>query len=193
MVDPGMIKPYWNNPRNNKEAVEVVASSLKQFGFRQPIVVDKDGVIVVGDTRYRASLKLGMKEIPIHIAEDLSPAQIRAYRIADNKTSEHATWDDAKLMQEIEELSESFPDLTSLGFTEAEIAKMNEKKEDLDLSSLVQDYEFPPIEGENWILIRATQSDCAAIMNAIKKIKLDHVTHMEFSGDPKINSKDQKK
>ena len=86
------IQPYPNNPRMNDDAVETVAASIKEFGFRQPIVVDGDGVIICGHTRYKAALHLGLDKVPVHVAKDLSPEQIKAYRIADNKTAELAEW-----------------------------------------------------------------------------------------------------
>ena len=86
------IKPYPGNPRQNDAAVDAVGASIKEFGFRQPIVVDGDGVIIVGHTRYKAALKLGLKQVPVHVATDLTPAQARAYRIADNATNEIAGW-----------------------------------------------------------------------------------------------------
>jgi len=82
---------YENNPRNNDEAVEAVANSIKEFGFKVPIIIDKDNIIVAGHTRLKASLKLGLKEVPCIIADDLSDDQIKAFRLADNKTSELAT------------------------------------------------------------------------------------------------------
>src|SRR5205807_5640269 len=77
------IRPYENNPRINDQAVDVVAASIREFGFRQPIVVDVDGVIIVGHVRYKASLKLGLQKVPVHVAKDLTPDQIKAYRIGD--------------------------------------------------------------------------------------------------------------
>ena len=81
------IKPYPGNPRQNDAAVDAVAESIRQFGFRQPIVVDTEGVIICGHTRYKAALKLGLEKVPVHVAKDLTPAQIKAYRIADNQTA----------------------------------------------------------------------------------------------------------
>ena|SRR5205807_500530 len=81
------IRPYERNPRVNDQAVDAVAASIREFGFRQPIVVDEDGVIVVGHTRYKAALKLGLENVPVHVATGLTPAQIKAYRIADNQTA----------------------------------------------------------------------------------------------------------
>jgi ParB-like chromosome segregation protein Spo0J len=117
------VKPYDKNPRRNDKAVEAVAKSIKEFGFRQPIVVDKDGVIVVGHTRYKAALKLGLKTVPVHVAADLSPQQARAYRIADNRTNETAEWDIDLLPIELGELREDGADLKLLGFTDKELAE----------------------------------------------------------------------
>ena len=78
------IKPYPDNPRNNDHAVAAVAESIRMFGFRQPLVLDPEGVIVVGSTRYKAALKLGLETVPVHVAEGLTPAQLKAHRIADS-------------------------------------------------------------------------------------------------------------
>ena len=85
------IFPYENNPRHNDAGVDAVAASLREFGWRQPIVVDEEGVIIVGHTRYKAALKLGWDEVPVHVAVGLTPAQARAYRIADNQTATLST------------------------------------------------------------------------------------------------------
>ena len=92
------IKPYPGNPRRNEKAVAAVAESIRQFGFRQPIVVDPSGVIIIGHTRRAAAELLKMKTAPVHVATDLSAAKIKALRIADNKTNELAEWDDEKLL-----------------------------------------------------------------------------------------------
>src|SRR5262249_54137223 len=81
------IRPYENNPRVNDPAVDAVAASLREFGFRQPIVVDEHDVIIVGHTRYKAALKLGLEAVPVHVAVGLTPAQAKAYRLADNQTA----------------------------------------------------------------------------------------------------------
>ena len=106
--------PYINNPRNNNDAVDKVAASIKEFGFKVPIVIDKDNVVVTGHTRLLASKKLGLQEVPCVIADDLSPAQIKAFRIADNKVSEYAQWDEDMLKVELEELEEMNFDLDSV-------------------------------------------------------------------------------
>ena len=104
--------PYENNPRNNDEAVDYVANSIKEFGFKVPVVVDKDNVVVAGHTRLKACEKLGIDEVPCIVADDLTEDQIKAFRIADNKVSEYATWDEEKLSQE---LSDIMLDMTEFG------------------------------------------------------------------------------
>jgi len=111
--------PYDKNPRINKKAVQFVVNSIRKFGFRQPIVVDKDGIIIVGHTRLLAAYELGYKEVPVHVALDLTPEQIRAYRIADNKTAEKAEWDMDLLKFEIGELPDV--DMTEFGFDQKEL------------------------------------------------------------------------
>jgi len=118
------ITPYENNPRLNDGAVESVAESLRQFGFRQPIVVDEDGIIVCGHTRFKAAQMLELKRVPVHVATDLTPEQIRAYRIADNKTGELATWDMNLLPIEIAELQEAGIDWSLLGFDADDLARI---------------------------------------------------------------------
>ena len=118
------VRPYERNPRLNDQAVDAVAASLKEFGFRQPIVVDADGVIIAGHTRWKAAKKLGLAKVPVHVATDLTPEQVRAYRIADNKTGELAEWDLEILPIELSELREGGFDLDILGFDEEELAKL---------------------------------------------------------------------
>src|SRR5215471_13341133 len=101
------ITPYDNNPRVNDPAVDAVAASIKEFGFRQPIVVDEEGVIIVGHTRYKAALKLGLETVPVHVAKGLTPAQAKAYRLADNQTATMSQWDDDKLVTELMALQET--------------------------------------------------------------------------------------
>lgn len=118
------ITPYKGNPRRNAASVDAVCASIREFGFRQAIVVDRHRVIVAGDTRYRAAMKLGLKRVPVHIAKDLTPAQARAYRLADNKTGEGATWDGELLAIELRELQSEGGDLGSTGFDSEELAKI---------------------------------------------------------------------
>ena len=98
------LKPYENNPRINDEAVEYVKNSIKTFGFKVPIIIDKNNVIVAGHTRLRASLQLNLEQVPCIIADDLSEEQIKAFRLADNKVSENAQWDFDKLDKELENI-----------------------------------------------------------------------------------------
>ena len=118
------IKPYPNNPRVNDSAVDAVAASLKEFGWRQPIVVDEAGVIIVGHTRLKAAQKLGMTEVPVHVATGLSPEQIKAYRIADNQVATIAEWNLDLLPLELADLQAADYDLSLLGFDQDELAKL---------------------------------------------------------------------
>jgi DNA modification methylase len=118
------IRPYPNNPRLNDEAVDAVAASIREYGFRQPIVVDADGVIICGHTRFKAAQKLGLEKVPVHVAKDLSPEQIKAYRIADNQTASLAEWNCDLLPIELGELQAANYDLGLLGFDQDELAKL---------------------------------------------------------------------
>ena len=103
-VNTSELIPYSNNPRNNDGAVEAVAASIKEFGFKVPIIIDNDNVIVAGHTRLKAAQKLGLEKVPCIKADDLTPGQLKAFRLADNKVSELATWDFDKLEEELTEL-----------------------------------------------------------------------------------------
>ncbi len=118
------IKPYEKNPRQNDDAVDAVARSIQEFGFRQPIVLDAEGVIICGHTRWKAAQKLGLEEVPVHVARDMAPEKVKAYRIADNKLAEMATWDMALLPIELTELQGMNVDLSLLGFDADSLAKI---------------------------------------------------------------------
>jgi len=94
--------PYENNPRKNDRAVDAVAASIREFGFRVPIIIDKKNVIVAGHTRLKAAEKLGLKTVPVILADDLTEEQIKAFRLADNKVAELSKWDYAKLDEELD-------------------------------------------------------------------------------------------
>lgn len=111
----GQIKPYEHNPRNNDAAVEPVAASIREFGFRQPIVVDVKNVIICGHTRYRAAKRLGLETVPVLVASDLSPEKVKAYRLADNKTAEAAEWLPDELAAELGDLQGAL-DMAQFGF-----------------------------------------------------------------------------
>lgn len=110
------LKEYENNPRHNDEAVEAVAESIQQFGFKVPIVIDSNGVIIAGHTRRKAAVKLGLDSVPCIIADDLTPEQIQAFRLADNKTAELAEWDFEALEKELAELTAFDVDMSLFGF-----------------------------------------------------------------------------
>jgi ParB-like chromosome segregation protein Spo0J len=116
--------PYDRNPRNNEAAVAKVAASLREFGWRQPIVVDAKGIIIAGHTRLLAARSLEMAEVPVHVADTLTPDQVRAYRLADNRIGQEAEWDDELLVQELLALRLADVDLGITGFDEAELEEL---------------------------------------------------------------------
>lgn len=111
------IIPYENNPRNNRQAIPYVKKSIEQFGFKVPIIIDNNNVIVCGHTRYLAAIELQMSTIPCVRADDLTEEQIKAFRIADNKVSEYSEWDFDKLMQELDGIQEL--DMSMFGFDDS--------------------------------------------------------------------------
>lgn len=119
LININKLIEYDKNPRKNAKAIEVVKNSIAEFGFKVPIVVDKDMIIVAGHTRYKASLELGLKEVPCIVADDLTEEQVKAFRLADNKTAEFAEWDFDLLFQELEELK-GILDMEAFGFEEHE-------------------------------------------------------------------------
>ncbi|TWU12082.1 Modification methylase DpnIIB [Symmachiella macrocystis] len=150
------IKPYQQNPRINDGAVDAVARSIEEYGFQQPLVLDETGEIVVGHTRYKAAVKLGLEKVPVHVAKGLSPAQVRAYRIADNQTATLAEWDADLLSLELADLQAMGFDLELTGFSEDELAKWSgdKMKEGLTDPDEVPDAPDEPItkNGDLWLL-----------------------------------------
>ena len=139
------ITPYENNPRKiSDKAIQVVANSIEEFGFKQPIVVDKNNVIVAGHTRYRAANRLGLTRIPVLMADDLTDEQITAYRLADNKTAEFSEWDFGQLDEELGEIFEL--DMADFGFSkmDADLDKRFIDDNEAEAGSLVADYIVPP-------------------------------------------------
>jgi DNA modification methylase len=131
---------YDNNPRHNEEAIEAVANSIKEFGFKVPIVISSDNVIIAGHTRLKASVLLGLEEVPCIIADDLNDEQIKAFRLADNKTAELATWDLSKLE---EELSHIDMDMLQFGFEEMEeLLPDNASDDDFDITDEIPEEPF---------------------------------------------------
>lgn len=134
------LTPYENNPRNNEPAVGAVVESIKEFGFKVPIIVDNDGVIVAGHTRYKAAKKLGLKEVPCIVADDLSEEQIRAFRVADNKTTELAEWDMDLLGKELQQIVDI--DMTLFGFAKED----GELGDELDDDKYTMEVKIPQYE-----------------------------------------------
>lgn len=155
------ITPYINNPRNNDDAVEKVAASINEFGFKNPIVIDKSNTIVNGHTRYKAAKKIGLEEVPTISADDLTEAQIKAFRIADNKTGEFSEWDNELLKIEFEGLKEDDYDIGLTGFDYDELNDILNFEEEKDLDDIEEDEfdEEPPENpisknGDVWLLGR---------------------------------------
>ena len=169
-IDIDKLIPYINNPRINDNAVDKVAGSIAEFGFKNPIIIDKDNVIVAGHTRLLASRKLDLKEVPVIKVEDLTEQQVKAFRIADNKTSEFAEWDMELLEIELEDLDDLFT-----GFDMKELDDMIPD----DTETVEDDYdeELPeePISkrGDIWLLGKhrlmcgdsTKEDDVAKLMN----------------------------
>lgn len=123
------LTPYENNPRLNDGAVDAVAKSIEEFGFKVPIVIDKDGVIVAGHTRLKAAKQLAINEVPCIIADDLSDEELKAFRLADNKVSELAGWDFEKLEAELTDIDF---DMSDFGFDFNTIDEESDKFDDTD-------------------------------------------------------------
>lgn len=140
------LRPYENNPRRNTNAVPKVAESIRRFGFLQPIVATKDGTIIVGHTRYKAAVELGLETVPVVYAEDLTEREANTYRLADNKSSEESFWDEELLALELEELGEE--DMKALGFDQdkvnlfAEVDSGSYKPEGKDLPDFAATLNF---------------------------------------------------
>ena len=124
------LNEYENNPRINDEAVEIVANSIREFGFKVPIVIDSNNVIITGHTRLKAARELEFTEVPCIVADDLTEEQVRAFRLADNKVAEFSYWDYEKLIQEAKEIK--YSDLKEFGFTKEEIEETNEVLDFMD-------------------------------------------------------------
>lgn len=117
--DINALQEYENNPRDNEKAIEAVAASIQEFGFKVPVIIDGGGVIVAGHTRVKAARVLGLQAVPCIIADDLTPEQVKAFRLADNKTSELSDWDFEKLEAELAELDSLEIDMSEFGFDES--------------------------------------------------------------------------
>jgi len=167
--------PYHKNPRKN-QAVEKVADSIKEFGFQQPIVVDKNMVVIVGHTRLLGAKKLGLEKAPIVIA-DLSDAKAKAYRIADNRVNEDSAWDNQLLQEELDKLLDFDVDLNITGFTNDELDSLF-SKEEIEI--------FEPVE--------EIKNDENHLLNDVKMIQLfyDPENEKKFRGIIEKIRKEQK-
>lgn len=148
-VPIGDVRPYEDNPRCNDGAVQAVAASLREFGWKQPIVVDVDGTIIVGHARYKAALALGMTDVPVVVASDLTPEQCAAYRLADNRVGELAEWDMYLLAQELDGLADL--DMSAFGFDSGELLS------GADVDDLFEDYD----DGDNSTVDEVEPDDSA--------------------------------
>jgi DNA modification methylase len=189
LVEISRVIPYARNPRRNENAIAKVAASIKEFGFRQPIVVDDEMVIIAGHTRVQAAIQLGLKKVPVHVATGLTAAQIKAYRLADNRTHEESEWDDELLAIELGELDELGFNLDLTGFDAIELEEL---LADGDGSGLTDDDAIPEVpetavtkEGDIWLLgdhrLLCGDSTKAASMKALMG---DELADMIFTDPP---------
>jgi DNA modification methylase len=183
------VKPYADNPRFNAKAVEAVAASIREFGFRQPVVVDAKDVIIVGHVRWLAAKSLGLKNIPVHVARELTPAQVRAYRIADNKLHELATWDFDRLSIELTALQDTGLNMALLGFDECELLAVLARSQE---APVADDIPAPPDKattrpGDLWILgeHRLLCGNSAEAVD-VARVTAGHKIHL-FNTDPPYN------
>jgi hypothetical protein len=157
------ITPYDDNPRNNKEAIKHVAKSIKEYGFRVPMVLDKRNVIITGHTRYFAAKKLGLEEVPCIIAADMPKSKVKAFRLADNRVAEYSEWDDTLLKKELDALSEAGYDLGMTGFNDFELMEiMDDIKPDKFDKSEYEEYgenAASKLKSFNCILMCMTEAD----------------------------------
>lgn len=143
------IHEYENNPRDNDRAVDAVARSIKRYGFRIPVIVDKDNVLIAGHTRLKAAIQLGITEIPCVRADDLSKAEGKAFRLEDNRTQEDSQWDTEALAKEFDGLKKNGFDLMDTGFDEFEISGIDMSS--YDFSAAPEEYNTPEAEsGEEY-------------------------------------------
>ncbi len=171
-MDISLLKPYPGNPRINDRAITPVANSIKEFGFQQPIVVDKDLVVIVGHTRLLAAKSLGLTLVPVVVAEHLSPEQVKSYRLADNRTNQNADWDWSLLGHELTDLLETSPELVPVtGFDKEEIKRAINWDDGGGVRVTVPKEKYPPItvygtvwtssDGEHTVICAENSSDLA--------------------------------
>mgnify|MGYP006395252525 CR=1 FL=1 len=171
--------PYVNNPRNNEAAVDKVASSIQEFGFKVPIIVDSQNVIIAGHTRFKASKKLGLKEVPCIVSDDLTEAQIKAFRIADNKVSELATWDEELLSLELEQLVEMGYDLELTGVEMDELDELLDDEDEQEEDKYTSKMDVPQYEITGECPRLDELVDCEKTDELIKAIQNSNVSEQE--------------
>ena len=170
----GDLKPYEKNPRRNDEAVQYVVNSIKEFGFKVPIIIDSENVIVAGHTRYKAAKELGMTEVPCVRADDLTDEQVKAYRLVDNKTAEMAGWDYNILGEELGTVLEM--DMSQFGF------------ESIDMDDFGTDFSLP--EGEKGDIVNMTLTLDRRQKEFIDEcLKDTEVTHDCFNNTNSVGNK----
>lgn len=162
----GRVKRYHNNPRSHEKGVQKLAAIISAVGWRQPILVDKDGVIILGDGRYCAAEMLGLPAVPVWVADDLTPEQIKSYRIADNRVHEESAWDYGKLGVELNELMGAQADMTLTGFDEAELKQLLASDDD----SVLEPVSIRPAPEFAWVLIGIPLARYVEISEEVEKI-----------------------
>jgi len=181
--------PYARNPRNNARAIDAVKASIAEFGFRQPIVVDDNMVVIVGHTRLEAAKALGLTTVPVHVAEGLTPAQARAYRLMDNRSHENAEWDDELLKLEFGDLKLDGFDLDLTGFDTDQLSELLAEE---SLEGLTDPDEAPALPekacsqpGDLWVLgdHRVLCGDATALAD-VERLMGGALADMAFTDPP---------
>ena len=173
------IRPYANNPRNNDNAVDAVAASIREYGFKQPIVIDVNGEIVAGHTRLKAAKKLGLKEVPCILADDLTPEQVKAYRLADNKVAELASWDFEILESELLDIEDIDMDMFgNWGLEEIDFGNLDQYTDEANTEEYKQFVEkFKP---------KKTTDDCFTPPLVYEAVKSWAVNEYDIPDDAEI-------
>ena len=173
---------YENNPRNNEAAIDAVAKSIEEFGFKVPIVITKENVIIAGHTRLKASLKLGLATVPCIVADDLTEGQIKAFRLADNKTAELASWDFTKLESELDSIE---MDMSVFGFEDLE-SKVPDNATDDDFDPTEELTETPYTKKDDIYLLGNHRVMCgdATIKESVDKLIQDEKVDLTFTDPP---------
>tara|TARA_B100000927_G_scaffold38093_1_gene27276 strand:- start:228 stop:875 length:648 start_codon:yes stop_codon:yes gene_type:complete len=177
LVSPEDILPYQRNPRDNSEAIAVVAASIEEYGFRQPIVIDEDNVILAGHTRHMAALDLGLEVVPVHLAKGLSEVQKQSFRLMDNKSSEISTWDRDALKAELKEIANFDFDMQLTGFSLEEIARLSgdallefatEVDDDDPVEEILDDYQITNVKMVHLYLNTETEPKFREMCSALE-------------------------